>query len=58
MTFSCMYVMYFDCIHTPLPSLPSSTPPDPLSQAASYLHIFLAVGVGDLVSLISLDYRK
>lgn len=44
--------MYFDCIHTPLPSLPPSTPPYPLPQAPSYLHIFLAMGVGDLVSLV------
>lgn len=48
MTFSCMCVMYFDCIHTPVPSLPPPTPPDPLPQAHSYLPIFLAMGVGDL----------
>lgn len=52
MTFSCMCVMYFACIHTPLPSLPPSTPPYPLPQAPSYLNIFLAMGVGDLVNLV------
>lgn len=57
MTFLYVYTMYFYHINSTLLSCHLPTPADPLPQVLSYLHI-LAMGVGDLVSLISVAYRN